>query len=79
MLLVLVRITPLPKTDSPWSHGPEFLLPPNLKAPGRVKMQQQGKQGTAVVRLLKLCGKAAGSLEVGNGGRIKELHKELHM
>lgn len=38
-------------------------------------MQEQGKQGTAVVGLFTFSHKALGSLEAGNGGRIKELHK----
>lgn len=38
-------------------------------------MQEQGKQGTAVVGLFKFSHKALGTLEAGNGGSIKELHK----
>lgn len=45
MLPAFVHITPLPKIDSPWSHGPEFHLPPNFKTSRILKMQEQGKQG----------------------------------
>lgn len=55
-----------------------FFCLPTLKHPGELRCSNKGN-GTAVVRLLKFCGKAAGSLEVRNGGRIKELHEELHV
>lgn len=55
-----------------------FFCFPTLKPPRTLKMQEQGKQRTAVVRLLNFCRKAVGSLEAGNGARVK-LSKEPHM